>query len=57
MNEVLILIDIQNMYFIEGAYKLHEPEKAAEKAAKILNLNGTFAEVVSAGKYSGNYRV
>ncbi len=37
MKEVLILIDIQNMYFTEGAYKLHEPEKAAEKAAEVLN--------------------
>lgn len=36
MKEVLILIDIQNMYFTEGAYKLHEPEKAAEKAAEVL---------------------
>lgn len=37
MKEALILIDIQNMYFTEGNYKLHEPEKAAEKAAQILN--------------------
>lgn len=37
MKEALILIDIQNMYFAEGEYKLHEPERAAEKAAKILN--------------------
>ena len=36
MKEALILIDIQNMYFTEGTYKLHKPEEAAEKAAKIL---------------------
>jgi len=35
-QDVLILIDIQNMYFAEGAYQLHEPEKAAEKAAILL---------------------
>lgn len=31
MKEALILIDIQNIYFAEGDYKLHEPEKAVEK--------------------------
>ena len=36
MSEVLILIDIQNMYFCEGDYKLYEPEKAGKKAAEIL---------------------
>lgn len=36
MCEVLILIDIQNMYFAEGDYKLYEPEKAGKKAAEIL---------------------
>ncbi|WP_196590853.1 isochorismatase family protein [Pectinatus frisingensis] len=35
-NEILILIDIQNMYFAKGAYRLHEPEKTAKKAAIIL---------------------
>jgi len=35
-NEVLILIDIQNIYFVEGVWKLHKPEKAAKKAAIIL---------------------
>ena len=37
MKEALILIDIQNIYFAEGDYKLHEPEKAVEKAAQILS--------------------
>lgn len=36
MKEALILIDIQNMYFEEGDYKLFEPEKAAKNAARIL---------------------
>ncbi|WP_278279931.1 hypothetical protein [Clostridium sp. IBUN22A] len=36
MREVLILIDIQNMYFCEGDYKLYEPERAGKKAAEIL---------------------
>lgn len=36
MREVLILIDIQNMYFYEGDYKLYEPERAGKKAAEIL---------------------
>lgn len=36
MSEVLILIDIQNMYFCEGNYKLYEPEKAGKKAAEVL---------------------
>jgi len=31
MREVLILIDIQNMYFCEGDYKLYEPERAGKK--------------------------
>jgi len=35
-HDVLILIDIQNMYFTEGVFQLHEPEKAAEKAAILL---------------------
>ena len=37
MNKpVLLLIDIQNVYFTEGEYKLSDPEAAAENAAKIL---------------------
>lgn len=36
MREVLILIDIQNMYFCEGDHKLYEPERAGKKAAEIL---------------------
>ncbi|RQN09185.1 cysteine hydrolase [Clostridium butyricum] len=36
MREVLILIDIQNMYFCEGDYKLYEPERAGKKAAEVL---------------------
>lgn len=32
----LILIDIQNIYFTEGTYLLHEPEKAAAVASKVL---------------------
>lgn len=37
MKDALILIDIQNIYFEEGKYKLFEPEKAAFVASKILN--------------------
>ena len=37
MNEALILIDIQNIYFTEGEYKLFEPEIAAKNAAIILD--------------------
>jgi nicotinamidase-related amidase len=36
MNTVLILIDIQNIYFTEGKYKLRGPENAAQNAAKLL---------------------
>jgi len=36
MKEALVLIDIQNMYFEEGSYKLFEPEKAAFEASKVL---------------------
>lgn len=37
MNDtVLIIIDIQNMYFEEGSYKLFNAEEASLKAAKIL---------------------
>lgn len=35
-TEALILIDIQNMYFTEGAMLLHKPEKAADNAALVL---------------------
>jgi nicotinamidase-related amidase len=35
-STALIIIDIQNFYFPEGSLPLFEPEKAAEKAAKIL---------------------
>lgn len=38
MNDtVLIIIDIQNMYFEEGSYKLFDADEASLKAAKILN--------------------
>lgn len=37
MNDtVLIIIDIQNMYFEEGSYKLFNAEEASLKAAQIL---------------------
>jgi nicotinamidase-related amidase len=36
-NTVLIIIDIQNMYFEEGSYKLFNAEEASLKAAEILN--------------------
>ncbi len=37
MNSALVLIDIQNIYFTEGEYKLSNPEKAAENAARLLH--------------------
>ncbi len=37
MKKALILIDIQNIYFTEGAYKLCNPEIAAENASKLLH--------------------
>lgn len=36
MNTALVLIDIQNIYFTEGKYKLSNPEKAAQNAARLL---------------------
>ena len=36
MNSALILIDIQNIYFTEGGYKLSNPEKAAANANTLL---------------------
>lgn len=36
MKEALLLIDIQNMYFSPGKYKLFNPEEAAKKAAVVL---------------------
>jgi nicotinamidase-related amidase len=35
-NTALLIIDIQNFYFPNGALPLIEPEKAAENAAKLL---------------------
>lgn len=37
MKMALVLIDIQNIYFTDGGYKLNNPEKAAENARKLLN--------------------
>lgn len=37
MGTALILIDIQNDYFPTGKMALHNPEKAAENAAKVLD--------------------
>ncbi|MFC2152340.1 cysteine hydrolase family protein [Bacteroidota bacterium] len=37
-NTALIIIDIQNFYFPEGALPLYEPEKAAENAKKVLDF-------------------
>lgn len=36
MSSALILIDIQNIYFTEGGYKLSNPEKAAANANALL---------------------
>lgn len=35
-KQALILIDIQNIYFTEGEYKLNHPEEASLNAQKIL---------------------
>lgn len=35
-DKVLIIIDIQNIYFEEGSYKLFKAEEASLKAAKII---------------------
>ncbi len=36
-NTALIIIDIQNFYFLEGSLPLFEPEKAAKKASTLLS--------------------
>ncbi len=36
-EEALVLIDIQNIYFTKGIMQLHEPEKTAQNARKILD--------------------
>lgn len=36
MNKALVLVDIQNIYFTEGLYKLYKPEEAANNAYKVL---------------------
>lgn len=36
MKTALLLIDIQNMYFIEGCMRLDNPEKAVKNAGKLL---------------------
>jgi len=38
MKRVLILIDIQNVYFEEGSYQLFQPEVAAKKALEALEI-------------------
>ncbi len=35
-KEALLLIDIQNVYFVPGALRLHRPHQAAKKAAILL---------------------
>ena len=37
MNKALLIIDVQNFYFEEGAGRLFEPEKAANQIAKVLD--------------------
>lgn len=37
-KQALLLIDIQNIYFTEGEYLLYQPEKAAQKAKKVLDI-------------------
>lgn len=53
MDEVLILIDIQNMYFSEGTLKLHEPEKAAEILDKFRKENKPIINVKHMFKVNG----
>ena len=53
MDEVLILIDIQNMYFSEGALKLHEPEKAAEILDEFRKENKPIIHVKHMFKVNG----
>lgn len=36
MAKALILIDIQNIYFTEGPYKLYKPEECADNVLKVL---------------------
>jgi nicotinamidase-related amidase len=38
MNTALLPIDIQNDYFPGGRYPLHDPEKAAGRAARLLTF-------------------
>ncbi len=38
MSQVLVLIDIQNIYFTEGSYKLNHPEETAQKALEVLSF-------------------
>jgi nicotinamidase-related amidase len=38
MKTALLLIDIQNIYFAEGNYKLYKPEEASLNAAKALDF-------------------
>ncbi|BCN31661.1 cysteine hydrolase family protein [Anaeromicropila herbilytica] len=38
MKRVLILIDIQNVYFEEGNYLLYQPQRAVEKAFEALEV-------------------
>lgn len=35
-NEALLLIDIQDIYFMPGSMLLHQPKEAAKKAAQLL---------------------
>lgn len=36
-KEALLLIDIQDVYFMPGSYLLHEPIEAAKKASELLD--------------------
>ena len=36
MKEALLLIDIQNIYFMPGPMHLHNPKETARKAAEVL---------------------
>lgn len=36
MNKALVLIDIQNIYFTEGPYKLYKPEECADNILQVL---------------------
>ena len=37
-KSTLVLIDIQNIYFMPGEYQLYEPERAAKNAGQLLEL-------------------